>query len=227
MISRFFRGAVSRGDYAGHFELSLPPGIDAPEPKWNIAPMSLVPVIRPREYGQPGQDLALKLWGLVPQWWRKPLAEKDWSSFNARAEDIGTSATFRGAYRYRRCLIPASGFYVWSGPEGRKVPFSVGLRGGHWFCMGGVWERWGFDGGEYDTFALVTVGANALVGAHAERMPLIVHPEDYAAWLDPSRPAEADLLAPFHADAMVDWPAHPNVGNVRNQDADLTGTRRE
>ncbi len=225
MTSRFFRGVIPWGDYTEALDLRPPPGVEPPEPKWNIAPSSLVPVIRPREYGQPGLDLALKLWGLVPQWWREPLSEKKWQSFNARAEGIEESATFRGAYRYRRCLVPASGFYVWSGAEGRRVPYAVGVRGADWFCMAGVWERWGFDGGEYDTFAIITVPANGVLAAHGERMPALIAPPDYARWLDPALPAPAGMLAPLPDDLTEDWPAHPDVGNVRQQDESMTGRR--
>ncbi len=225
MTSRFFRAPIPWAEYTRWLDLTPPPNVDPPEPKWNIAPMSLVPVIRPRDHGEPGLDLTLKLWSLVPQWWREPLAEKKWTSFNAKAEDIGQSATFRGAYRYRRCLIPASGFYVWSGPEGRRVPYGIGIRDVPWFCMGGVWERWGFDGAEVDTFAIVTIRANDCVGAHTERMPLILAPDDWEEWLDVSRPAARTLLDPWPAERMEDWPAHPAVGNVRQQGMEMVGQR--
>jgi len=223
MTSRFFRGSVPWRAYAEHLPLTPPPGVLPPEPKWNIAPMSLVPVIRPRDHGQPGVDLTLKLWSLVPQWWRKSLEEKDWTSFNARIEGIEESATFRGAYRYRRCLIPASGYYVWSGAPGRRVPYAVGVAGAPWFCMGGVWERWGFDGGEIDTFAILTTPANDRIAAHAERMPLVIAPEDRREWLDCARPAAPRLLSPWPAERTEDWPAHPAVGHVREQGAEMTG----
>lgn len=226
MTSRFFRACIPWSAYAGHMDLRPPAHVDPPEAKWNIAPMSFVPVIRPRDHGEPGLEMALKLWSLVPQWWRKPLAEKEWTSFNARAEGIGESATFRGAYRYRRCLIPASGFYVWSGASGRRVPYAAGVAGATWFCMGGVWERWGFDGGEVDTFAVITVPANDRLAAHGERMPLILPPERWRAWLDPSRPAASGVLVPWPSERTEDWPAHPSVGNVREQGAEMTGRHR-
>ena len=185
--------------------------------------MSLVPVIRPRLHGAEGFELAPMLWSLVPQWWREPLAEKRWTSFAAPVEGIGESATFRGAWRYRRCLIPASGFYVWSGPQGRRVPYAVGLRETPWFCMGGVWECWGHDGGEIDTMAVLTIPANGAVAAHGERMPLILAPDDWAAWLDPARPATRDMLEPWLAERFEDWPAHPEVGDVRRQGPEMTG----
>ena len=120
MTSRFFRAPLPWSVYTDRLPLVPPPGVASPEGQWNIAPMSFVPVIRPHEYGEPGMEMALMLWSLVPQWWRRSLAEKDWTSFNARAEEIGESNTFAGAYRYRRCLVPASGWYVWSGPQGRR-----------------------------------------------------------------------------------------------------------
>jgi len=89
--------------------------------------------------------------------------------------------------------------------------------------MGGVWERWGFDGGEVDTFAIITVPANDLVAAHGERMPLILAPDDWAEWLDSARPARPALLDPWPPGRMEDWPAHPDVGNIRHQGPEMTG----
>lgn len=137
MTGRFFRGPIGWDAYRAVLDLRMPPGIEPPEPRYNIPPMSWVPVIRPREFGADGLEMPLKLWSLVPQWWNKPLREKTWSSFAAQWETAEDSPTFRGAFRYRRCLVPASGFFVWSGPEGRRTPFAVGMREADWFCFAG------------------------------------------------------------------------------------------
>jgi len=225
VTTRFFRTPLPWRAYTAQLDLTAPPGVDPPEGQWNIAPMSFVPVIRCREYTRPGHEMPLMLWSLVPQWWREPLTEKRWTSFNARVEDVAESAVFRGAYRYRRCLVPASGFYVWSGAQGRRVPYAVGVPGADVFCMGGVWERWGFDGAEIDTFAILTTPANDRVAAHSERMPLILPPERWARWLDHARMPDPATLTPWPAERTEDWPAHPDVGNVRAQGEEMPGER--
>jgi putative SOS response-associated peptidase YedK len=219
MTARFFRGEISWDAYAEAAGVIAPPGIDPPEPRYNIPPMSWVPVIRPRLHHQPGREVVLMLWSLVPMWWTKPLAEKNWTSFNARAEEIEDSPTFRGAYRYRRCLVPASGFFVWSGAKDKRVPFAIGLSDRDWFAFAGIWETWGHDGGEIDTFAILTTAANDLVAAHGSRMPVILAPENFDAWLTP--PGGKDFADPYPAAAMMEWPADPAVGNIRNQGAHL------
>lgn len=221
MTGRFFRGPISWDDYSAQLDVIPPPGIDPPEPRYNIPPMSWVPVIRPCLFREPGYEVALMLWSLVPMWWTQSLSEKKWTSFTAQCETIEDSPTFRGAYRYRRCLVPASGFFVWSGAEGRRIPFAIGLRETPWFAFAGIWETWGHDGGEIDTFAILTTRANDLVGAHATRMPVILRPEDHAAWLDPQAKGTSRLFTPFPTGEMEEWPAAPEVGNIRNQGPDL------
>ncbi|MEO0722734.1 MAG: SOS response-associated peptidase family protein, partial [Pseudomonadota bacterium] len=100
-------------------------GVEPPEPAYNVAPTQIAPIVRliPEGDGPPDQtgqrEMAPAMWGLVPSWWNKPLKEKKFSTFNARAEGISTSNTFRGAFRHKRCLIPVSGFYEWTGPKGK------------------------------------------------------------------------------------------------------------
>ncbi len=225
MTGRLFRGPVSWDDYTDALDLRPPPGVAPPPPQFNIAPNTLVPVIRPREHGAPGLEVMLKLWGLIPAWWNKPLSEKKWTSHTARCEEIDESAAFRGAFRYRRCLVPVSGFYLWSGEPGRKVAFSIGVRDAPWFCLAGVWERWGYDGAEYDTFAVLSTEANALVSAHSSRMPVIIRPGAYKRWLDVSQRSVERMFEPLPAEDMIEWPAGEGVGNMRNQHMDVMGKR--
>jgi putative SOS response-associated peptidase YedK len=221
MTGRFFRGPISWDDYNNRLDVIPPEGIEPPEPRYNIPPMSWVPVIRPRLFHQPGHEVALMLWSLVPMWWTKPLSEKKWTSFTAQCEGIDDSPTFRGAFRYRRCLVPASGFFQWSGEKGKRIPFAIGLNDQPWICFAGIWETWGHDGGEIDTFAILTTSANSLTGAHGTRMPVILKPEDYAAWLAPPSPKMARLFTPFPAEEMEEWPVNEAVGNIRNQGPEL------
>ena len=217
MTGRFFRGPISWDAYRADLDVIPLEGIEPPEPRYNIPPMSWVPVIRPRLFHEPGLEVALMLWSLVPMWWNKPLSEKKWTSFTAQSETIDEAPTFRGAYRYRRCLIPASGFFQWSGERGKRIPFAIGLTDTPWFCFAGIWETWGHDGGEIDTFAILTTRANDLVGAHSSRMPVILRPHDYWTWLDPPGKKTERLFRPFPAEDMEEWPAAIEVGNTSSQ----------
>ena len=225
MSGRYFRGPIGWEEYRAVLDLRPPPGIEPPEPRWNIPPMSLAPVIHPAEFGGPGLEMPLMLWSLVPGWWNRPLSEKKWSSFNAQCETITDAPAFRGAFRYRRCLVPASGWFVWTGPESRRTPMAMGLRETPWFCFAGIWDRYACDGSELDTFAILTTSANGLVAAHSLRMPVVLRPEDYESWLDPAARLPAHVFDPFDAAAMEEWPADPAIGNVRNQGPELVKRR--
>lgn len=227
MTARFFRRDISWSAYRARLDLIPPPHIDPPEPQYNIAPNAMAPILRiapDGEYAPRGAvQIAPAFWGLIPVWWNKPLSEKNFSTFNARAEGIEESNTFSGAFRQGRCLVPASGFYVWSGEKGSATPFAIGPRDGGWFCFAGLWSRWMYDGSEIDTFAIVTCAANLAVAGLSQSMPVILDPADYVRWLDPFASHPEKLLKPSPSDTLRVWPAHPNVGNVRNQGADMPG----
>ena len=220
MCGRFFRHDVSWEDYHAALSLIPPEGVAPPEAKYNIAPQSIAPIIRYKDHAS---DLGMEpaLWGLIPSWWKKPLSEKKFSTFNARAETVHEAATFRGAFRYRRCLVPVSGFYEWSGPKGSKTPFAIGLRNRRWFCFAGLWDRAMIDGSEVDSFTVLTTDPNDLMAGIHTRMPVILDPADYGRWLDPDNRDVSDLYEPFPTDAMHAWPVKSAVGNVRNQGPEL------
>jgi putative SOS response-associated peptidase YedK len=223
MTSRFFRRAISWDNYRAAIDLVPPPNVEPPEAEYNIAPSQVVPIIRRAREGEYAPRHAIQVapafWGLVPVWWKKPLSEKKFSSFNARAETIATSATFSGAFRQGRCLVPASGFYAWS--DG--TPFAFALREQAWFCFAGLWSRAMIDGSEFDTFAIVTTEPNLAVAGLSTSMPVVLDASNYLRWLDPLARDPHDLLKPCPADAMRAWPANPGVGNVRNQGEGLLG----
>lgn len=217
MTARFFRRAISWGDYRAAIDLVAPPNVDPPEPQYNIAPSQVVPILRRAPDGEYAPRHAIQIapafWGLVPVWWKQPLSEKKFSTFNARAEDIATSNTFSGAFRQNRCLVPASGFYAWS--EG--TPFAFALKSRSWLCFAGLWSRAMIDGSEFDTFAIVTTEPNLAVAGIAASMPVILDPKDWLRWLDTSARDPEALLKPCPSDILQAWPAHPDVGNVRNE----------
>lgn len=225
MCGRYFRHGLTWEEYHSYLQLFGLEGVEPPEPAFNIAPTQLAPIIRTaiEDEAVPAGErfLAPAMWGLVPSWWRKPLKEKKFSTFNARCETIATSNTFRGSFRHKRCLIPASGFYEWIGPKGRKTPFAIGLRNRRWFCFAGLWDRAMIDGSEIDSFTILTTEPNDLMAGLHSRMPVILEPADYDRWLDPSRRDVEPLFEPFPAEAMHAWIVAPTVGNVRSQGEEL------
>lgn len=215
MCGRFFRHSVTWEEYHDALGLIAPAGVAPPEATYNAAPMSLQPVIR----NAPEHDhieMAPCHWGLIPSWWTKPLSEKKFASFNAKCETVHEKPVFRGAFRHKRCLVPVSGYYEWTGKKRRKTPFAIGLRNRRWFCLAGLWDSALIDGSEIQTFTILTTEPNdATAGLH-HRMPVILAPHDYKRWLDPRSGDVNDLFEPYAAIDTEVWPVGPDVGNVRN-----------
>tara|TARA_R110000796_G_scaffold63957_15_gene148059 strand:+ start:1051 stop:1740 length:690 start_codon:yes stop_codon:yes gene_type:complete len=225
MPGRFFRQDISWDDYREATGLVPPPGIEPPEPAYNIAPSQFVPIIRMApegEYVPPGTvQLAPAYWGLIPSWWNKPLSEKKFSTFTARCEDLEFSNTFRGPFRHHRCLVPVSGYYEWTGPQGHRKPHAIGLRERSWFCFAGLWNRAMIDGSEIDTFTILSTRPNRMISDLSSRMPVILKASDHLRWLNADNRKVSDLYAPYPAAEMQAWPVSPAVGNVRHQGAGL------
>lgn len=198
------------------FGLPCPPDI---HPRYNIAPMQNVPVVRRGADG--ARELAQVRWGLVPRWAKDPSIGA--RMINARGETIAQKSAFRRPFERHRCLIPADGFYEWKTlPGGRKQPVRVTMKDGRPFAFAGLGERWlGADGEVVDTCTIVTTAANALLRPVYERMPVIVAPADYARWLDVDDEPPQDLVAPYPADAMTFTAVSTRVNAVRNDDATL------
>ena len=218
MCGRFFRHGVTWADYQAWLNLIPPDEIEPPEATYNAAPGTYQPILRMAHRGH--VELAPAFWWLVPSWWKKPLKEKSFSSFNAKSETVAEKPVFRGAYRHHRCLVPVSGYYEWTGRKGAKTPFAIGLRNRRHFCLAGLYDVALIEGSELHSFTILTTEANdATAGVHA-RMPVILEQRDFARWLDTSEKVD-DLLRPFPAEDMDIWAAHPDVGNVRNNHSDL------
>ena len=222
MCGRFFRTEVSYEEYLAHFDLSRDGegGFPGTEAAYNVAPTQTAPVVRRREGGTQA-EVAFARWGLVPFWWNKPIKEMKFSTFNARSETAATSRVFRHAYRHRRCLVPVSGYYEWSGPRGRKTPYAIGCRNRRWFCLGGLWEKSAIDGSDVESFTILTTTPNELMAGIHNRMPVIVHPGNYARWLDADCGDVAELCSSYPAEEMEAWIVGAAVGNVRNQGREL------
>lgn len=185
---------------------------------YNIAPSLAVPVIRQAPDGRP--VVHCLRWGLVPNWAKATSIGGKLN--NARAESIAQKPSFRNAYRRRRCLIPACGFYEWQElPGQRKQPWFISLRGDAPLAMGGLWESWVAASGQVlRSFCVVTTTPNEVMRPIHDRMPVIVAPRDWPRWLDPTVNAVAELLMPAAADGMQAWPVGTAVSNARHQGAD-------
>lgn len=220
MCGRLFRHEVSLKEYLDSFDSSPFDDFSATQAAYNVAPKQSVPIVRRRGAGD-RLELVHAQWGLVPAWWRKPMREMKFSTFNARSETAPRSKVFRAAYRQRRCLVPVSGFYEWSGPKGARTAHAIGCRNRRWFCLGGLWERAMVDDAPLESFTILTTEANELMAPIHNRMPVVLHPDDYARWLHGPATAVAELCRPYAATEMQAWKVGTAVGNVRNQGKEL------
>jgi putative SOS response-associated peptidase YedK len=232
MTARFFRREIDWEGYRSQVDLKPPPGVEPPEAQFNIAPSQLCPIFKcsqpghyEGDYARHGEIMLLPaFWGLIPNWQRSgSFGEKPFSSFNARAENVADSPAFAGAFKHGRCLVPASGFYAWSGPQGSRTPFAVALKSRGWFCCAGLWSRAMIDGSEIDTFAIIICPANNTMAAFGASMPVILAAKDCRRWLEIGAHDPQALLRPSPDADMRVWPANPAVGNVRNEGPELTG----
>ena len=142
---------------------------------------------------------------------------------NVRGESVAEKPSFRAAFRRRRCIVPANGFYEWQQIAGEKQPFYIHPVEGEFFALAGLWERWTrpADGEELDTFTIVTTDANAAMRPLHERVPVILAPGDYAAWLSSATAIEQaqGLVRPCPEAELAAYPVSKMVGNVRNDGA--------
>ncbi len=198
------------------FGLPFPPQM---RPRYNIAPMQDVPIVRRKSTGE--RELVEVRWGLVPRWAKDPAIGN--RMINARSETLADKPSFRMALKRHRCLLPADGFYEWKRTaSGTKQPLHIGMKDASPFAFAGLFERWLSPAGEVlDTCTIITTEANALLAPLHDRMPMIVPPVAYDRWLDAANEDIADLLAPFPGDLMSYHPVSTRVNSVRNDDAKL------
>jgi putative SOS response-associated peptidase YedK len=204
---------------ATHFlvpEAELPFG-----PRYNVAPTQELPIIRQPVDG--GRVLAFARWGLIPSWAKD--AKIGNRLINARGETVATMPSFRSAFKARRCLVPADGFYEWHKlASGGKQPFYLHFGDRRPFAFAGLWEHWQSPDGELvDSYTILTTGANAVMKPIHDRMPVILDPADYDRWLDPTRhqaDALAPLLRPYEGDGLIATPVGTFVNNPRHEGAE-------
>jgi putative SOS response-associated peptidase YedK len=185
----------------------------------NIAPTQ--PVAAIRSAARPGQRELVRLrWGLIPSWAEdKKIGAR---LINARAETAAEKPAFRSAFRHRRCLLPADGFYEWQRRDGKKQPFYLRLREDRPFAFAGLWETWTSPEGEViESATVLTTEANDTVRPVHDRMPVILAPADYERWLDPAvqKPDVLQpLLRPYPAVELVAYPVSTWVNDPKHDD---------
>jgi putative SOS response-associated peptidase YedK len=185
-------------------------------PRFNIAPTQ--PILAMANDGQNTADFFV--WGLIPSWSKDP--EIGNRLINARSETLAEKPSFRGSYKYKRCLIFADGFYEWKTQPGMKVktPYFIRLESGLPFAFAGLWDEWNSpEGSQIKSATIITTEPNSLMANLHNRMPVILPPHAYAQWLDrePQKPETLQqLLLPFPADQMTAHPVSTLVNSPAN-----------
>jgi putative SOS response-associated peptidase YedK len=185
-------------------------------PHFNIAPSQPIPVV--------ANDGANRVdyfsWGLIPSWAKDPSIGN--KMINARAETLAEKPSFRAAYKRRRCLVLTDGFYEWQAIPGekRKQPQYITLADRKPFAFAGLWEQWfSPDGSEIKSATIITTAPNEMMSKLHNRMPVILHPDDYARWLDPAEKSKDDLqnlLVSFPSELMAHYPVSTLVNSPAN-----------
>lgn len=191
--------------------------------RYNAAPTQSLPVVR-RHPDSGDRVLGLLRWGLVPVWAKD--AGIGAKMINARAESLSEKPAFRNALRKRRCLVPFDAYYEWRKDGTAKIPYAIGTDSNGVDAFAGLWEGWKdpATGDWLHSFTIVTTTANEATSHIHERMPVILPPDRWGAWLgeEEAGPAELqDMLAPYPPAHMRVWPVGKDVGNVRNDRPDL------
>lgn len=201
-------------ELATAFDLAEPP---AWTPRYNIAPTQILPTIIQTRTGQQFQQLR---WGLIPGWAKDPVIGA--RLINARAETLAEKPSFRAAFKQRRCLVLADGFYEWKRTSGKKQPFYFQRQDRAPFAFAGLWEEWQQQETTIRSFTIITTQANSLLQPVHDRMPVILTRQAYALWLEPSTPRERlqTLLVPLDPDLMNGYPVSSLVNSPANDQAD-------
>jgi putative SOS response-associated peptidase YedK len=192
-------------------------------PRYNIAPTQDVPVVLETSQGRQFTQL---YWGLIPSWSKDPKIGS--RMINARSETVTEKPSFRTAFRKRRCLIVADGFYEWQRINGAKqahffyLPDAAGERSP--FAFAGLWEHWeSAEGDVIRSCTILTTEANETLRPIHDRMPVILPPDAYGPWLQPNQTEDVllSLLRPYAEDAMAEFLVGPEVNSPRNDRPEL------
>jgi putative SOS response-associated peptidase YedK len=190
-------------------------------PRFNIAPSQ--PILAIPNNGKNKADFFV--WGLIPSWAKDPAIGN--RLINARGETLSEKPSFRGSYKYKRCLILADGFYEWKAQPGTKTktPYFIHMKDRKPFAFAGLWDEWnGSDGSQVQSCTIITTGPNELMATLHDRMPVILNPKDYDHWLDtsPQTPDKLQpLIRPFPAGQMAAYPVSTMVNKPDVDRAEL------
>ncbi len=192
-------------------------------PRYNVAPTQNVAAMR-RPTEDAGRQLVLLRWGLIPSWAKDPSI--GYRMINARAESVAEKPSFRTAFKRRRCLVLADGYYEWRKEGKKKQPYWIRMQDERPFAFAGLWEQWYGEGHEdqpLETCTIVTTDSNKLTSRIHNRMPVILDDSDYDLWLDPTvqdREQIEPLLSPYDSDEMAFVPVSTLVNSPKNDTPD-------
>ena len=192
-------------------------------PRYNIAPTQPIPVIRQNPKNNV-RELSLMRWGLIPHWAKEPSIAA--STINAKSETAATKPAFRDPLKFRRCLIPADGFYEWKRTATSKQPYCFEVGEGELFAFAGLWDGWKDSTGQWrKTCSILTTTPNAVTATVHDRMPVILHRDSYALWLDPGMQNGAtisEFLKPYDAGSMRSYSVSTRINHVANDDEECS-----
>jgi len=161
-------------------------------------------------------------WGLIPSWAKGTSGSA--GMINARSETAAAKPAFRDSMKFRRCLVPADGFYEWRRSGTTKQPFCFEVNDGELFAFAGLWDRWRDPSEQWIwSCSVLTTTPNAVTSSVHDRMPVILSTDDYDLWLDPGMTnigVLSDLLTPFDARLMRSYPVSSRINQVQNDDAE-------
>ncbi len=200
--------------------------------RFNIAPTQDVAVVR-KTADDPQRQLVMLHWGLIPSWAKE--AKLGQRMINARGETVAEKPSFRAAFKRRRCLVLADGYYEWQKPAAKgtkKQPYYIHMQDDRAFAFAGLWEYWegASSSGPIESCTIITTDSADLTADIHDRMPVILPPEAYELWLDPElqdKDPLLPLLAPYAGDDLQAAPVSTHVNSVRNDDASCIEVQRE
>lgn len=203
-------------ELAEHFGLASTPEMI---PRYNIAPTQPVAIVR-HNMDRNRRELVHVHWGLIPFWAKDPSIGS--RMINARSETVAEKPAFRAAYKYRRCIVPASGFYEWQKQNGHKQPHYIHDPEGAPLALAGLWEHWqSADGSELESCTILTTKPNQMMRALHNRMPVILEPADYEIWLQSDGTNQDELqhlLRAADEERLQAYPVSTFVNRPQNDD---------
>lgn len=218
MCGRYYLNA-SKKKLAEHFHIADTADIPDIPPRFNIAPSQDIPVVRQSEKGR---EVAMMRWGLLPSWSEDSKAK--FSMINARAETVAEKPAYRAAFKKRRCLIPASGYYEWKPAASGKQPYVIRRKDEGLLALAGIWELWEGGGEVIESCSIIVTAANKLMSPIHDRMPVILTPNNYSEWLRSETQDIGHLqgiLSPYALDDLETYPVSKRVNKPDNDSPDL------